>query len=248
MTERAGQPASPAEDDSAESSGSSPDSLARSSGFSDVPAPPRTTRTITVALMLVTALLAGALAWSLRSEVLFALQKPEVIDVGALADAELASEHEGRVVRARIPAGATPKLSFRRPLEDAVHRVAPVGPERGAQARWVVYGVPDSVAGPRLVPPTLVTGRLVRLEDLGPRYRGLGGALGQAAGGWVLLDGDLPANLSWLIGLELLLCAFVAFNLGASALVLRRVGSRPDEPSGEEADGPDEPSGEEAEG
>ena len=194
--------------------------------FRNLPPPRRSSRTATLALMAVTALLSAALAWGLRAEVMFALTEREAVELGDYASAKLGSELEGRLVRARVHTDA-PALSFRRPFDAASHRVAAAAAAEGDR-RWVVYAVPASADGPRFVPPSLVTGRLVRVEDAGPRYRGLGGALSAHGGasGWVLLDGDSPTDLSWIIGLEALLLAFVAFSLGGIFAVLRRVGPR----------------------
>jgi hypothetical protein len=85
----------------------------------------------------------------------------------------------------------------------------------------VVYQVPASLEGPRFVPPTLASGRLVSIDSLGPRFRGLGHALGGGKG-WVLLDGEDPASVSWIAGLELLLLGFVAWSTWSIARVLRR--------------------------
>jgi hypothetical protein len=185
-----------------------------------LPRPRRTSRTLALGLMALTAVLAAALGWSLRGEVVFALTEREPIELGSFAEAELGPQHEGRLVRAQVQTQKA-ALRFRRPFETTSHRVAAVAAKSPS---WIVYAVPASLDGPRFVPPTLVTGRLVRVEDAGPRYRGLGTAL--QAGGWVLLDGDAPTDLAWLIGLEALLGAFVAFTVGGMVAVLRPVRSR----------------------
>jgi hypothetical protein len=181
-----------------------------------LPAPRRPMRRLALAVMVVTAALGGWLALSVAGEAVYALGTRSPVEVDDLASADLAGV-SGRYLRAGVKLG-DPALSFRRPLDSDRHQVAPAGPDR-----WVIYAIPASLDGPRFVPPSLAAGRLVRVDELGPRFRGVRDALGPAAErGWVLLDGEDPASAGWLAGLELLLLAFVAWNLWSIARVLRR--------------------------
>jgi hypothetical protein len=188
-----------------------------------LPAPDRRVRTITLVAMAACALAAGLLAWSLLPEARFVLREPDLVDVGRLADAELRAGEEGSFARAGVAVQDAQTVSFRRTLDPGSWRVA-----RDGEGRWVAYLVPDEVAGPRFVPPALVAGRLVRVSEAGVRFRGLEAALERVSGkdeaeSWLLVDGEDPNDMSWVLGLEALLAAFVIFNLAGMARLLRRV-------------------------
>lgn len=194
--------------------------------------PRRTMRSVTVAVMALTAIVTGWLAWSLRGEAAYALRSQTPTHAGILTDADLAG-HEGSFVRGYARLDGQSAVRFRRPLERDAYRVAQAAPafrggtQDAAKAEvWVVYGVPAALDGPRFVPPQLVAGRLSRVEDLGVRYGGLADAIAELGGksnAWVLIDGEDPEGLGWLLGLEVLLLAFIGFNALAIGRVMRRI-------------------------
>jgi hypothetical protein len=203
--------------------------------FGELPRPPRVMRTVTVAVMIVTALLAGWLAASLLPEALYAFRAPPSRDVGVLPLADL-GKHEGGFVRGYAKLEGVPTASYQRPLESGHYRVALAaappkkidGAGAGQSQRvWVVYRVPAAEDGPRFVPPQLVAGRLTRMADLGVRFQGVSGVLselgGVESGDWVLIDGETPKAVGWVLGLEVLLVLFMAFNLLSVVKVLRPV-------------------------
>ena len=179
-----------------------------------LPAPPKTMRTIALGLMALTGLLSAWLAIALAPETIYALSERSAVEVHDLA-AQAGPALENRYVRAPVQLSGDP-IRFRRLLDTDSHQAQAAGP-----GIWVVYQVPASMEGPRFVPPTLASGRLVSIDSLGPRFRGLGSALGGGKG-WVLLDGEDPASVSWIAGLELLLLGFVAWSTWSIARVLRR--------------------------
>ncbi len=192
-----------------------------------VPRPPRRARALTLAVMAFTMVAAGFLAWQLRSEAMYALNAEAATEVGVLAEPQLSAAHDNTFARARVVLKDKPLVRFRRPVDGDEYHVAQV---QGASAehRWVAYRVPTALAGPRFVPPSLVAGRLVRVRDLGARYRGLRKALerasgAQEAGSWVLVDGQDPRGAGWQLGLLLLLLALVGWNGVAAIRILRRV-------------------------
>lgn len=191
--------------------------------------PRRTARAVTVVVMAMTALAAALLAWGLAGEARYGLGENKALDLGLLATAELGEQHEERYVRARAMLDGTMAADFRRPFEPNGYRIALAKAGTAGDARWVVYSVPPAMAGPRLVSPTLVAGRLARVADLGPRYRGLAASLKDLTGvdqsaAWVLVDGANPQGASWVVGLEVMLLVFLAFAATSIVLVLRRVG------------------------
>jgi len=193
----------------------------------DMPRPRRTMRAVTVAVMVVTAVVASWLAWSLRAEVGYALGSSQAAELGDLSQAELAA-HDGHYVRLRAELADAPSVRYRRVCDRGIYRAALAVPGEAGAQRWVVYGIPETLAGPRFVPPTLVAGRLVRVADLSVRFGGLRDALDElsgrsSAGAWVLVDGEDPASLGWVLGLEALLLTFIGFNLLSLGRVLRRI-------------------------
>lgn len=180
--------------------------------------PQRTAKTMTLAVMAVTALAAGLLALSLRHEAIYALGEHQAMLFGGAFSAfdggELAP-HANKYVRAEVSL-EEPAAKFRRPLEKAHYRVAKAGDNH-----WVVYAMPDGYAENRFIPPRLVAGRLSRASELGARFSGVADTTGSDA--WVLVDGDAPYGGTWLLGLEALLLGFVLFNLGGILRVARPV-------------------------
>jgi hypothetical protein len=199
------------------------DELSGEAALDELPPPPRTMRTLTIAVMALTALLTAAFALSLFGEARYALSPAAAIDVGSFAEAELGDQHAERYVRARVSIADVPVVRFRRALERDGFRVAHVG-----SGRWVAYRVPDEMDGPRFVAPSLVAGRLVPLSRLGPHYRGLAAALGESSGrapgqGWLLVDGQRPDSAGWVAGFEALLLLFFGWNVLSLVKVVRRV-------------------------
>ncbi|MBW2453444.1 MAG: hypothetical protein JRI68_02990 [Deltaproteobacteria bacterium] len=199
-------------------------------GLDSLPEPPRTMRAVTIVVMALTIAVCAWLSWTLRTEAFYAMSDAQAMDGGTYTLAKLDDRLNNRYVRARVELRDVQAVRFRRPLDRDEFRLAAAGPDR-----WVAYRVPGTIAGPRFVPPTLVAGRLVRVSDLGPRFRGLGAALAEATGksadqAWVLVDGHGPQGAGWIVGLELLLLAFLAWNgLGLVRLTRRiQTGERRD--------------------
>ncbi|MCA9623419.1 MAG: hypothetical protein KC731_30570 [Myxococcales bacterium] len=193
--------------------------------LSSLPKPPRLMRSVTVGVMLVTAAFALWLASSLWGEASFAFRAPHAEQVGILEQSDLGGK-VGGFVRGYAHLSGKPSASYRRPFERSAFRVARASAAGKTPAVWVVYAVPAALDGPRFVPPQLVAGRLTRVGDLGVRFRGLASALADLEGGaaaedYVLLDGETPDALGWVVGLVALLLAFVLFNVASVIRVLR---------------------------
>ncbi|MEM1029930.1 MAG: hypothetical protein AAGN82_06250 [Myxococcota bacterium] len=190
-----------------------------------LPRPKRTGRTVALALLVATALGSLALAFALRHEARFATARTRATDLGPFVTAEAAAlaTHDGEYVRVGVDLRERPTAVFDRPFDATRYRVTAVGP-----GRWVIYPVPPAVDGPRFIPPTLVAGRLVAVDDLGIRFRGLPAQMrtlvdGSAPSGWVVVDGEDPRTMGWIIALELLLLGFVGFSVVSLVRLLRPV-------------------------
>jgi hypothetical protein len=196
-------------------------------GLRGLPRPRRTMRSVTIVVIAITISLCGWLTWSLRGEALYSATEGKVLEIGVFTRAKLDDRVSNRYVRTLIELRGVKAVRFKRLLDRDEYRIAMASPDR-----WVDYRVPKALAVPRFVPPGLVAGRLVRVAELGPRFRGLASALSEASGqpagqAWVLVDGHSPSAAGWLVGLEIMLLAFLAWN----GLALVRI-TRPIRPDG----------------
>ncbi|MBM4376481.1 MAG: hypothetical protein FJ095_15475 [Deltaproteobacteria bacterium] len=207
----------------------------------DQPRPRRPLRTVTLAALVGVAALSGATAWGLHREARYALEGEVPMELGSLATAELDGRHEGRYVRARVELDGQPTYSFHR-LGEGERRLArtafatptDLAPRGAGEVRAWGNGPPRFVdhsvsaeLGAHFVPPRLVAGRLVRVEHLGLRHRGLAAAAAEvvpeaAAQGWVLVDGEHPRSLTWVTGAFGVALAFLVWSVGSVARLVRR--------------------------
>jgi hypothetical protein len=183
--------------------------------------PARPLRTLTIATLVLTAILALIAGISLYPEARYAFEPDKPLEIGALATAELSASLAGRYVRARVELAGKPAVAFHR-FGESERRIALAsqGP------RFVEYAVPEG-AGARFVPPDLVAGRLSRVGELGLRYRGLsrpleGLAPDAATRGWVLVDGEEPKAAAWVAGVFALVAAFFLFCVVSLVRILRK--------------------------
>ncbi len=187
-------------------------------------AAPQRSRRVTLVVMAVSAVLTALLVWSLGGEAYYAVRDTAPVDVGDLARAELGSELDNRHVRGRANLDGARGVVFRRFGDSDSHDARPVV---GAPHIWVTYRVPASFAGPRFVMPEVLSGRLVRLADVGIRYRGLSAALAQSPGppvppdAWLLQEGVDPAATRWVLAFTVLLLGFLGWNVYGIARLLR---------------------------
>jgi hypothetical protein len=84
---------------------------------------------------------------------------------------------------------------------------------------WVQIRVPAGEEGPRFVPPTSFVGRIVPVTESGLRQQDLRAAVSEAGlsppsdDAWLLIDGESPAAMRWVLGLLSLLIGFFVFNV-----------------------------------
>jgi hypothetical protein len=203
--------------------------------------PRRSLRTLTLAALGGVAVLAALTAWSLLREARYVLEGDVPLELGSFATAELDAQHDGRYVRARVELEGQPTYSFRRlgegerrlartafvtPTDSGPREAGEVRPSGGGPPRFVDHSVPPELGG-HFVPPQLVAGRLVRVEHLGMRHRGLAAVASlvapeAATQGWVLVDGEHPRTLTWVTGAFGVALAFLVWSVRSFVRLVRR--------------------------
>lgn len=179
-----------------------------------LPAPRRPFRRFTLALMGFTALFALHLALGLRGELVYSIRGGTPHDIGELSRLDPAKREPNTWVRAEGGLSSTEVVRYARPLESGAYRLAPID---GNRSIWVELRVPVDTDGEHFVAPGSFVGRLVPARDAGLRYRALSDAAADAGhplppDAWLLIDGESPAGTRWVLGLEVLLIGFAAFN------------------------------------
>jgi hypothetical protein len=194
-----------------------------------LPAPPKRERTLTVVLMAFTALVALAMALSLRGEARYALAPGQPSDLGDLATLRPSPDLANRYVRGSGLLGTTGAIRYGRAAEGDSFRLAPVA---GNANIWVEIRVPEGFEGPRFVPPITYAGRLVPFADVGIRHAGLRRSVHDQTDvtvpndAWILIDGGSPRASRWALALALLFVGFAAWNLFGVVRLLRPVRDR----------------------
>ncbi len=191
-----------------------------------LPDPPKRERTLTIAMLLCTAMASVLMIVALRRDAAYAFAPADAVDVGDFATAPADSLHENEYVHGAVMLGAAHAIRYERPLVSESFRLMPVS---GRHDVWVEVRVPPGAETIRWVPPREVSGRLLRFESAGPKHRGLASAVHDATGqtvapdAWLLVQGDPPSGSRWAVLLELLFAGFAIWNLVVSAKLLRRV-------------------------
>jgi hypothetical protein len=209
-----------------------------------LPAPPKRERTLTVVLMLLTALAAAWMAISLMGEARYALTPGQPLEVGDLALLHPGADVANRYVRAAGLMGTTGAIRYGRAAEGDSFRLAPVA---GNPKVWVELRVPEGFEGPRFVPPTSFAGRLVPFNHSGVRHVGLLKTVHDRTevtvpdDAWLLIDGGSPRASRWAVALAILFLGFTAWNLASVARVLARVRDRDRDREREREASSDEP-------
>jgi hypothetical protein len=193
-----------------------------------LPAPPRRERTLTILVLALATVAALAMAAALRRDVCYALAGRSPASLGDLLTASpgTLAANENRLVRAEGMVGAAGGIRYERPFIEDTFRTLPVA---GRPQVWVDLRVPAGEETGRWVPPRSFTGRLVRFDATGPRYRGLASAIQRTTheavpdGAWLVVDGEDPTNERWAVLLAAIFLGFAAWNVVAIAKIVRRV-------------------------
>jgi hypothetical protein len=194
-----------------------------------LPAPPKRERTITVILMLITAVFALGMAASLFGEARYALTSGTPVDVGDLATLKPPADLTNRYMRSTGQLGTTGAIRYGRAAEGDSFRLAPIA---GNPKVWVEIRVPEGFEGPRFVPPSTFAGRLVPFDRAGIRHAFLRSAVKEQtqvdvpADAWLLIDGSSPRASRWAVALMVLFVGFAGWNLVGVARLLSRVRDR----------------------
>jgi len=208
---------------------SSPELIAAAEGSADpellaLPRPPRLERLVSLALMIVTALLAAAMAIGLAGDVRYAVASAEPSDIGDLIHWVPDPSCSNSFVRATGRLGAAGAIRYDRPMERDSFRLAPVV---GNDSVWVEMRVPAGAE--HSAPPTTFVGRLLPVRTASFRYRGLERSVHEVTGAvvpanaWVLVDGATPMASRWTVALALLFVVFAGYNLVTIARIVRPV-------------------------
>lgn len=192
----------------------------------ELPDPPKRERSVTVAMLIFTAVASLAMVVALRGDVTFAFAPAQPTDLGELGAAPASGFVENGFVRGSGMLGAAHAIRYERPLVSDSFRLMPVA---GRPNVWVEVRVPAGAENIRYVPPSQFTGRLVKFESAGPKHRGLAAAVRDATGqqvpeaSWLLVEGDSPSGARGAILLVLMFLGFAVWNLATAAKLLRKV-------------------------
>jgi hypothetical protein len=190
-----------------------------------LPEPRRPFRRLTFATLSLTAVLSVWLAVRMTSSVAYALSTGPAVELGELRSTELDASHHNRWVHARGTLETSP-LEYRRPLDDDTFRLARV---EGAPHVWVEVRIPSELDARHYLPPASFVGRLVRARNPGLRLQAVSSALAEVepnvteSNDWLLIDGEAPSDVRWVLGLVVLLFGFALFNVWAAAHLSRPV-------------------------
>ena len=192
----------------------------------ELPNPPKRERSVTVGMLVFTALASLAMVVALRQDAAYAFASAQPTDLGDLGGAPAGAFVENGFVRGSAMLGAAHAIKFERPLVSDSFRLMPVV---GRPNVWVEVRVPAGAENIRYVPPNQLTGHLVRFDSAGPKHRGLASAIHDATGqkvpdaSWLLVEGDAPMGARWAIMLVAMFLGFAVWNLSITAKMLRKV-------------------------
>src|SRR5262245_3773474 len=117
----------------------------------DLPDPPKRERTLTVALLLLTAVASLAMVVALRRDAAYAFAPAHARDVGDLTAVSTDGFVDNEYVQGRAMLGAAHAIRYERPLVSGSFRLMPVA---GRPNVWVEVPVPPRGENIRWVPPS----------------------------------------------------------------------------------------------
>lgn len=192
-----------------------------------LPDPPKKGRTLTLAVLALTAIASLAMVFALRRDVAYAIRGAAPVDVGDLRTVDKTIDaSENGYISAHGMLGAAGGIRYERPFAADTFRALPVA---GRPDVWVEVRIPAGQESGRWEPPRSFSGRLVRFHATGPRHRGLASAIAATTDqsvpdkAWLLVDGEAPSASRWSAALAIMFLAFAIWNVGAIAKLVRRV-------------------------
>ena len=193
----------------------------------ELPAPPRRERTLTLAVLAVTAVACFAMAFALRLDAAYLWSGRAPADLGDLSTfSPAAAPPAGSFVKASGLLGASAAIRYERAFVSDTFRVQPA---LGRKDLFVELRVPEGQETPRYVPPTSFSGRLVKLSEPGIRHRGLAAAIEAKTGmrptddAYLLVDGEEPEAARGPFGLLVLFVGFGLWNVLSIFRLIRPV-------------------------
>ena len=191
-----------------------------------LPAPRHPWRRTTIATLLLCVCASLGLLLGLRGELAYCLRSGPPQSVGALAEFLPGRPLSNHWVQAEGNLEEHGGIRYERPFDSDTFRLVPV---QGNRRIWVQIRVPAGFEDEHFVPPTSFIGRLAPMKSLGVRYSTLADAVEMAGwpkgqlpeDAWVLIDGESPNAIRWVLALALILAGFAGFSLWATTAALR---------------------------
>jgi hypothetical protein len=191
-----------------------------------LPTPRRPWRKTTIFTLISCLVMSVTLLVGLRGELAFSAQLGPPTLIGNLSGLRLLGQHGNLWVQADGDLADHGGIRYQRPFETDSYRLVPV---QGNSRLWVQVRVPAGYEDDHFVPPTSFVGRLLRVDDLGVRYSVLRQAVTDAGwpkgqlpdDAWILVDGESPKAIRWVLALAIVLLGFASFCLWATAFVVR---------------------------
>jgi hypothetical protein len=191
-----------------------------------LPRPRHPWRKTTIGSLLFCFVLSVTLLVGLLGDITFSLRRGPPQELGNLAGLRPEQPPLNRWVKAEGELADHGGIKYQRPFESDSFRLVPIA---GNPNVWVQVRVPAGFEDDHFVPPTGFVGRLLSTNHLGIRYSALSEAVVDAGwpkgqlpnGALILVDGESPAAIRWVIALVTVLLAFAGFSLWAATSVLR---------------------------
>jgi hypothetical protein len=181
-----------------------------------LPAPPRARAMATAGVMVGVIALSAMLMWSFRGDFgywLSGLSGGAPVDLGDAQNLERVPDNGFVTVRG-LPRAAS-AIRFRRLVRGGTYRVYPM---MGQPALFVQSFIADGTRVGRRPRHGEYTGRLVSFADARGGYDAIRSFFEREMGvdvpadAYLLMDGERPADYAWVVGLYLLLVAFMVTN------------------------------------
>lgn len=191
-----------------------------------LPTPRHPWRKTTIFSLVLCLLVSITLLVQLRKELVFAGYSGHPTALGDLSIWRPDARQKDLWVQAEGELADHGGIRYRRPLDADSFRLVPI---QGNMRIWVQVRVPAGYEDEHFVPPTTFVGRLMRADRLGMRYSALVDAVPDAGwpkgqiptDAWVLIDGESPKAIRWVLALALVIMGFAVFCLWAAVYVVR---------------------------